>query len=105
MNMLKPKCIYNNKDFGYSTTGHLTPCCWTNISHYDTGLENLFNDELHVDNVDNIEQILNSKPWRDFYEMLLTHPEQAPRVCKKYCSVDLDKDIEGQKYRFNWNKK
>jgi hypothetical protein len=100
--MLKPKCIYANKDFGYSTTGHLTPCCWANVSYADSYLEDLFTDALHIDNVDSIEDILNSKPWQDFYGMLINEPERAPRLCKKYCSVDLDTDIEGKRKSIKW---
>lgn len=95
--MLKPKCIHANKEFGYSTTGHLTPCCWTNPPATEPYLRDLFRDEIHIDNVNSIEDIITSEPWMTFYDILMNHPEKAPEVCKQYCSVDLEVDIEGTK--------
>lgn len=93
-NKFKPKCIYANKDLGYSPTGHITPCCWHNISFNVPYLKDMFTDELHIDNVSSVEEILNSKPWKIFYDMLLNNPDDAPFQCKKYCSVPLENDIE-----------
>jgi len=95
--MLKPKCIHARKEFGYSTTGHLTPCCWTNPPTTEPYLKDLFLDEIHIDNVDSIEDIITSEPWTKFYDILENHPEKAPSVCREYCSVKLDMDIEGTK--------
>lgn len=95
--MLKPKCIYANKQFGYSTTGHLTPCCWTNPPATEPYLRELFRDEIHIDNVDCVEDIITSDYWTNFYDILMNHPEEAPEVCKSYCSVGLEIDIEGTK--------
>ena len=92
--VLKPKCIPvdNTNDalqmsqcLGHSAEGFLLPCCWI-----DSGW-NL------RDEVQNIKEITQSKEWTDFYTMLQERPEDAPRVCKKYCSENFTVDKYGEK--------
>ena len=94
---LKPKCIYANKDLGYSSTGHLTPCCWLNVPCDQPYIKDLFTDEMHIDNFSSVEEILESRPWVTFFDMLKNNPKDAPNKCYKYCAVDLDVDTEGEK--------
>lgn len=93
MSKLIPKCLHG-KDLGYSVTGHITPCCWVNISWNQPYLKDLFSPELHIDNNKTVEDILNSEPWKIFFDMLKNNPDQAPHNCKKFCTIELDKDTE-----------
>lgn len=100
---LNPKCIKENrpKGVGYSSMGWLIPCCWTDPRHGDlkhTGLMDnplfsaLFTEELKVENVDKIEDIIYSEPWKEFGKALLNEPEKCPAECHKYCGSDLPND-------------
>jgi len=93
-NKFVPKCIYGNKDLGYSPTGHITPCCWHNQSFDQPYIEDMFSSELHIDNFDCVDDILNTTPWARFFEMLLNNPSDAPIVCYYHCCTTLDSDVE-----------
>ena len=100
---LKPKCIKNNrpKGVGYSSLGWLIPCCWMdlrrgeldNYSPMDNPLfAAMFTEELKLSNVDKIEDIIYSEPWKEFGRALLHEPEKCPAECHKYCGSDLPDD-------------
>lgn len=100
---LKPKCIKNNrpKGVGYSSLGWLIPCCWVDPrrSELDTFhiMDNplfaaMFTEELKLSNVEKIEEIVYSEPWKNFGRALLHEPEKCPAECHKYCGVDLPDD-------------
>ena len=100
---LKPKCIKDNrpKGVGYSSLGWLIPCCWMdnrkgeldNYSAMDNPLfAALFTEELKLSNVDKIEDIIYSEPWKEFGRALLHEPEKCPADCHKYCGSDLPDD-------------
>ena len=94
MSEFNPKCLHK-KDLGYSVTGHITPCCWTTVSWNRPILENFFTPELHIDNNETVEDILNSKLWNNFFDILKNDPDNVPPFCKECCSVPLDVDNEG----------
>lgn len=96
MSNFNPKCVHGNKDLGYSVTGHITPCCWVNTAQYDSLLCNFFKDEMHIDNFNSVEEILDTEIWISFFNLLINTPEQAPERCKKFCSVNLDTNTEGK---------
>ena len=97
-NTLKPKCLLTNRDLSYSVTGHILPCCWVNTAWEDKQLKNLFKDKLHIDNNKSIEEILNKDEWKDFMKLLENSPDKdIPPVCKRYCSVDLERNTEGER--------
>jgi len=93
MSEFNPKCLHK-KDLGYSVSGHITPCCWTNASWNVPQLEVLFTPELHIDNNETVEDILNSEIWTIFFDVLKNNPDQAPPRCKKFCTVPLNINIE-----------
>ena len=96
MTTLNPKCITENRDLAYVSTGHLTPCCWVN-DNFEKYLKDIVSLEMHIDNFDSIEDILLSKPWKDFFDMLMNNPSDAPQVCQRYCGVDKSwEEIEGK---------
>lgn len=97
-NTLKPKCLLTNRDLSYSVTGHILPCCWVNTAWKDKQLKNLFKDDLHIDNNKSIEEILNKDEWKDFMKLLENSPDKdIPPVCKRYCSVDLERNVENER--------
>lgn len=100
---LKPKCIKNKspKGVGYSSLGWLIPCCWTDprrgaieqFSLLDNPLfKAMFTEELKLSNVEKIEEIVYSEPWKNFGRALLHEPEKCPAECHKYCGSDLPDD-------------
>ena len=100
---LKPKCIKNKspKGVGYSSLGWLIPCCWTDprrgvieqFSLLDNPLfKGMFTEELKLSNVETIEEIIYSEPWKNFGRALLHEPEKCPAECHKYCGSDLPDD-------------
>ena len=106
--VLKPKCIPvdNTNDalqmsqcLGHSAEGFLLPCCWIDSGwNLRDELQDIFyQDKFKISNVQNIKESTQSKEWTDFYTMLQERPEDAPRVCKKYCSENFTVDKYGEK--------
>ena len=89
---INPKCEKNekSKDYAYSAKGFLLPCCWcdTITPEKDKELFKLFNPKLHLDNVDNIEEILLSDEWINFKQTITKDFENAPSVCKRFCGTN-----------------
>jgi len=94
---LEPRCL-SGKGYGYSARGYLIPCCWTDpyqtvdgqTPTYHIGIEEIFfKEHLKLSNVETIDDIINSKEWTEFYEGLIKDPQNAPRVCKKYCATTI----------------
>lgn len=97
---INPKCIFSNRDLAFTTTGHLTPCCWVNNSFHEPFLKDLLSPEMSIDNFDTIEEILESEPWKKLYDILLNEPSKAPRTCKFYCTGNSTvEDLEGKETR------
>jgi len=100
-NTLKPKCLLTDRDLSYSVTGHILPCCWVNSSFEDKHLKKLFKDNLHIDNNDSIEDILNSNEWKEFMDLLQNGSDnELPKVCKFFCSKGLDINVENERAEF-----
>lgn len=79
------------KPVAYTAQGYMLPCCWCDASGGDQrkSMEDfgLFDEELKVENVDDVElEILASPEWYHFHVTLLQNPHLAPRVCKSKCS-------------------
>jgi len=102
-NTLKPKCLLTNRDLSYSVTGHILPCCWVNVAWEDESIKKLFKDKLHIDNNKSIEDILDSDEWKEFMSKLENSPDKdIPSVCKRYCSIDLKKNVEGDRKLYHF---
>jgi hypothetical protein len=74
----------------YIAQGYLLPCCWCDAMHPNQRksmeMLGLFDEELKVENVDDIElEILASPEWYKFHNTLLQEPHNAPPACKKKC--------------------
>ena len=78
------------KPVAYTAQGYLLPCCWCDhvISNRKKHIEmfGLFDEELKVENVDDIElEILESPEWYHFHDTLLQNPHNAPILCRRKC--------------------
>jgi hypothetical protein len=91
-----PKCLNPGRQLAFASTGHMTPCCWTNVSWSQPYLKEIFAEKMHIDNFNTIDEILTSEPWVKFFDMLKNNPKDAPPICKHFCTTtDLDHNIEG----------
>ena len=88
---LLPKCVvqhnknFNIKAYGFSSEGYLMPCCWT-IEEVNNDFAELKKEKLNIKNVEKIEDIINSDEWKNFADILINKPEQAPNLCWFFCS-------------------
>lgn len=95
-NTLCPRCIFKDQDFVLSSEGFFTPCCWLDDELYRVQpyVNNFFNENLNIENNENIQDIFDSEEWKNFWDILLNRPEEAPPVCYEYCaSKQGDKEI------------
>ena len=89
---IKPKCLLSDRDLSYSSTGHILPCCWVNISMNDQQMGPLFSDKLHIDN-NTVDEIVNSDEWKEFFLKLKTYSlDKLPYACVENCSKSLEKN-------------
>ena len=85
-NDFNPKCLDGSKEYGWDYMGNLLPCCW-GFQTDNKPFPHLTKDKFHISNINSMEDVINSKEWKDFHSMLKTNPENAPDICKKYCGV------------------
>lgn len=86
--ILCPRCIFNDQEITLSSEGFFTPCCWLDDELYRNQpyVNDFFKPHLNIEMHDNIQDIFDSKEWKDFWEILLNRPEDAPLVCYEYCA-------------------
>jgi hypothetical protein len=89
-NLWPPTTTFNGP--AYTAQGYFLPCCFCDgPKHYQEMTSwGFFDEDLHIDRNNSAEDILTSKVWRDWVNMLQHHPEQAPRVCHKKCKLQND---------------
>tara|TARA_B100000287_G_scaffold315797_1_gene299345 strand:+ start:4970 stop:6028 length:1059 start_codon:yes stop_codon:yes gene_type:complete len=91
--MIKPKCLPpGKKEIAYTTTGHIVPCCWLDnpLGWEEPQIKRLYQDKLKVSNNKDIESIVDSKEWNDFFKELKTNPSET---CTRFCSGPIDSSI------------
>ena len=91
--MIKPKCLPpGKKEIAYTTTGHIVPCCWLDnpLGWEEPQIKRLYQDKLKVSNNKDIESIVDSDEWNNFFEELKTNPSQT---CKRFCSGPIKSSI------------
>ena len=69
----------------YSATGFILPCCYAD-NPYISDFSELLTQDLKLENNSNVHDIINSRQWLKFFDMLKNDPDQAPKTCKYYCS-------------------
>ena len=98
-----PKCVVGDRvTMGHSALGFLLPCCWCDNKAFQKREltkehEALYSEHLHLDKVKDIKEILNSKEWKAFWDIMFDDPNNAPRPCKEKCGV-----VKGEDLR-NWS--
>ena len=89
---IQPRCEKGteSKDYAYSAKGFILPCCWcdTITPQSDPELNKLFNPNLHLSNVDSIDEVLLSDEWLNFKKSITKDYDKAPDVCKRYCGTN-----------------
>jgi hypothetical protein len=79
---------------GYATNanGFALPCCWCDSVAFrpDFARYGFFDSDLHMDNVDTIEDIMISPAWQDWLNDITHNPNNAPRVCQVKCGFGRD---------------
>lgn len=93
MSKIYPKCLYN-KELSLCYTGHILPCCWINDQINESEWKEFFSDEMNLNNFETIDEIFETKPWKDFFNTLKNNQENAPKRCKSMCSTPLETDPE-----------
>jgi len=111
-NIWNPLCTSQDetpREYGHSTLGFITPCCWCDPVFKLKGeklFDDLYTEDLKISNNDSIEDILLSDPWLRWYESIENGPENAPSTCKRYCyrSHETHKKIKVSKQFGNGTK-
>lgn len=91
-NSFRPKCLFDGKEHGHSTTGHILPCCYLDDIFLDPGCKlqkDLMQDHLKIENNESIQEILDSKEWVAFYEAIYNAVEgkgDPPITCSLQCT-------------------
>ena len=100
---LKPKCK-NSKPWSFTSKGFLLPCCWCDKRapkvEKAEGWDKFQSPDLHIDNVESVEEIISSKVWQEFWRFLEEEPENAPMTCKKYCGkgdINISYEVKYEK--------
>ena len=99
-----PKCVVGDRvTMGHSALGFLLPCCWCDGKAFQSKKsltkehEALYSEHLHLDKVKDIKEIINSKEWKAFWDIMFDDPNNAPRPCREKCGV-----VKGEDLR-NWS--
>ena len=82
--MIKPKCLPpGKKELAYTATGYIVPCCWVDCPEgwKEPQIKRLYQNKLKVSNNKDIESIVNSTEWNEFFEELKTN-----YCCQQYYS-------------------
>ena len=107
-----PKCVVGDRvTMGHSALGFLLPCCWCDGKAFQSKKsltkehEALYSEHLHLDKVKDIKEILNSKEWKSFWDIMFDDPNNAPRPCREKCGVVKGEDLrnwsEMEEYHFD----
>tara|TARA_Y100000004_G_scaffold70406_1_gene79139 strand:- start:693 stop:1820 length:1128 start_codon:yes stop_codon:yes gene_type:complete len=94
-----PKCL-NKKELAYTATGYLMPCCWLDVptGWSEPQIKRLMQKHLKLENNDQVDDIINSKEWKEFFKELKTNPSYT---CQKFCSVPLNQAINKAREKYD----
>tara|TARA_B100001996_G_scaffold358766_1_gene323551 strand:- start:617 stop:934 length:318 start_codon:yes stop_codon:yes gene_type:complete len=89
-NKFRPKCLSHKAPIAYSAEGYIIPCCWSDRTGGSTlkkrEYQLFYEESLHIDNNESINDILLSNTWLEFFDMLRNRPEEAPKHCHRKCT-------------------
>jgi len=96
----KPKCLRGEIQTAFTNRGYLIPCCYCDEEEYleEPQLKKLI-EVSKVSEVEDIEEILLSKPWIKFEKDLRTEnwPE-IPSACIHHCQDRGDDNIKTETF-------
>lgn len=91
----QPKCLGPEgrnlgRSIAVSATGFVLPCCWLDrpSSSMDEKVKTLFDESLHIDNNDTIDDIIGAESWQKFMRDLIEKPEDSSPICLEMCTRD-----------------
>ena len=105
-NNLNPKCILTGRLPAFTATGYIVPCCWVDDPKgwKDKNIAKFYNPKLKITNNKNVENIMENKIWKDFFNLLINDSENAPKICKQFCGnegSDINHVINRKKVQIN----
>lgn len=87
LSKIYPKCTNNRRTRAFSADGFVLPCCWLdtwyNRDHKIYG--KLFDDSLHIDCNNSIDNIEYSDIWLEFLYLIDTNSDKLD-TCKMMCN-------------------
>lgn len=86
---LEPKCL-NGTRMAYTAQGYLMPCVWLAKYDVEQKFPEICNEFTKLENVDKVEDILESKQWKHFHHKLTKKPERVYSLCWKDCRSCID---------------
>lgn len=84
---LHAKCLNGTRTRALTADGFIVPCCWVdsykcrNHSVY----KHFFDEKLHIDNYENVEEIEDSQIW-NVVEDMINEAHEDLDLCHKMCS-------------------
>jgi hypothetical protein len=86
-----PQCLLkkNRKALFFENKGFIVPCCETPFHQKEFEMLGLYDEEFHISNLkdeEDVRNVLKSEQWTDFFNILINEPENAPSICKQFCS-------------------
>ena len=92
---LRPSCVYEDTFQSFVSSGHILPCCYVDgLEHRCDVLDPLFSEHLKVINAWNVENIVGSDEWIEFFYMLMNEPERAPKICWDMCHSEVENPMD-----------
>jgi MoaA/NifB/PqqE/SkfB family radical SAM enzyme len=95
--VFEPKCLKTKRDLAWNNKGKILPCCWLNTRYNEPIIKDLFNDSLHMDNNDTVEDIINSKEWIKFFNIIKRPTKDKPKRCLTMCTGPANSNPEENK--------
>ena len=91
----QPKCILTDRQPAFTATGFLVPCCWVDNQWgmKDKNIKKFYDPKQHIDKHETVMEIMHGEVFTDFWNMLKNKPENAPKICKKYCGSELSDQV------------
>jgi len=102
----KPKCLSGKQQTAVNNRGELLPCCYCDEQWaLKTPQFKRLTDVSKISEVEDIEEILFSKPWMKFEEDLRTEnwPE-IPKICIHHCQERENTKIKKETYLYKGKK-
>jgi organic radical activating enzyme len=91
----KHRRTQNRMPGAYTSDGHILPCCQLDHPKHekDVRAAGLRDEELKLENNESVTDIIASDQWNNFFDTLQNDPENAPAICKKYCTIEENSGI------------